>query len=275
MTVTRARVISRSVAPVVEQLELDGDLLVTLDRLAAALCRAGRDATEAEARRVAYELQRAGWLGQLRTRHVWEFLPGARGGAYGSGDRFIEFRAQRAVDPTWRGVLAMESAASVLGLAQRLPEQEVVALPAGQPFPKALAQAWRYIRIELPEAGQTTINGLPSWNLEGLIVGIATRPSGYKDVAGLAQWLPQTAAAVNVETVITLLASMRRATAQRAAYLAGSAGNHDARAAIVAAYPATETVWLGPRVAGAGVFDAETKVNDTLLHPYLSAGTGV
>jgi hypothetical protein len=33
----------------------------------------------------------------------------------------------------------MESAASVLGLAQRIPDREVVALPAAEPFPKALA----------------------------------------------------------------------------------------------------------------------------------------
>jgi len=268
-------VISRSVADVVEQLELDGDLLITLDRLTTAMARAGQEGTETDARRLAYELQRAGWLGQLRTRHAWEFLPGARGGAYGSGDRFIEFRAQRVVEATWPGVLAMESAASVLGFAQRFPEQEVVALPAGQPFPKALAHAWRYVRIELSEAGLTTISELPTWNLDGLIAGIAARPSAYKDVAGLAQWLPQAVTVVNVDTVIGLLGSMPRAAAQRAAYLLGSAGNSDARTAIVATYPATETVWLGPRVAGQGIFDAETKVNDTLLHPYLSAGTGI
>jgi hypothetical protein len=269
-----ARVISRSVADVIEQLELDGDLLVTLDRLAIAMRHSGHKDDEAHARRLAYELQRDGWLGQLRTRHAWEFLPGARGGPYGSGDRFIEFRAQRAVDPKWRGVLAMESAASVLGLAQRLPEREVVALPADESFPKALAGEWRYVRIELPAAGLTTVNGLPSWNLEGLIVGIAARPSAYKDVAGLGQWLPEAVADVNVDTVISLLPEMPRTAAQRAAYLLGAAGNDDARAAIVATYPATKTAWLGPRVAGEGVFDAESQVNDTTLHQYLSVGTG-
>jgi len=271
---TVARVIPRSVADVVEQLELDGDLVVTSGRLAAVMRQVGLDGDEAATQRLAYELQRGGWLGKLRTRHAWEFLPGARGGAYGSGDRFIEFRAQRAVDPDWRGVLAMETAASILGLAQRLPEQEVVALPAEQPFPKALAGDWRYVRIELPEAGLTTVNGLPSWNLEGLIVGIAVRPSAYKDVAGLSQWLPDAVPRVNLDTVIGLLKTRPRAAAQRAAYLLGSAGNNDARAAVVATYPATETVWLGPRVAGAGFFDAETNVNDTLLHRYLTVGTG-
>lgn len=271
---TVARVISRSVADVVEQLELEGDLLVTLDRLAAVMRDAGHKGNDTDARHLAYELQREGWLGQLRTRHAWEFRPGARGGAYSSGDRFIEFRAQRAVNPKWRGVLAMESAASLLGLAQRVPEQEVVALPAEQPFPKALTRSWRYVRIELPEAGLATINGLPSWNLEGLIVGIAARPSAYKDMAGLGQWLPQTVADVNADTVISLLTTMPRTTAQRAAYLLGAAGNDNARTAIVDTYPATATAWLGPRVAGEGVFDTETNVNDTLVHPFLSVGTG-
>jgi hypothetical protein len=157
---TVARVITRSVSDVVEQLELDGDFVVTVDRLAAVLGQLGQ---RGDPRQLAYELQRDGWLGKLRTRHAWEFLPGARGGAYGSGDRFLEFRAQLAVDSTWPGVLAMESAASVLGLAQRIPEQEVVALPDEEPFPKALAGDWRYVHIQIPEEGIAVADGLMTW----------------------------------------------------------------------------------------------------------------
>lgn len=175
---------------------------------------------EAATRRLAYELQRDGWLGQLRTRHAWEFLPAARGGAYSCGDRFIEFRAQQAVNPGWRGVLAMETAA--------IPPR---------------------------------------------VVGIAARPSSYHDVAGLGQWLPDAVTRVNLDTVISMLETKPHATAQRAAYLLGSAGNHDARAALVAAYPAAQTAWFGPRTTG-GVFDPKTKVNDTLLHQYLTVGAG-
>ncbi|MGV9797978.1 type IV toxin-antitoxin system AbiEi family antitoxin [Mycobacterium sp. NPDC003449] len=271
---TVARTIPPSIAGVVEQLELDGGLVVTVDRLAAAMRDADLEVDEPDIPRFAYELQRDGWLGRLRTKYAWEFLPGARAGAYGSGDRFIEFRAQHAVHPTWRGVLAMESAGSVLGVAQRLPDKEVVALPADERFPKALVGEWRYVRVELPERGLTTVDGLPSWNLEGLVVGIAARPAAYKDVAGLGQWLPEASLRVDVGTVIALLVAMNSATSQRAAYLLGAAGNQDARAAILDAYPAAETVWLGPRTAGEGVFDAKTKVNDTLLHTYLSVGTG-
>lgn len=270
---TVARVIPRSVSDVVEQLELDGDLVVTVDRLANLMRQVGPGGDEAATRRLAYELQRDGWLGQLRTRHAWEFLPAARGGAYSCGDRFIEFRAQQAVNPGWRGVLAMETAASLLGLAQRLPHQEVVALPATQAAPKALAGDWRYVHIDLPEVGLAAVNGMPSWNLEGLIVGIAARPSSYHDIAGLGQWLPDAVTRVNLDTVISMLETKPHATAQRAAYLLGSGGNHDAQNALVAAYPAAQTAWFGPRTTG-GVFDPKTKVNDTLLHRYLTVGAG-
>lgn len=267
---TVARVITRSFADVIEQLELDGDTVVTAARLGAVLRQLD---LAGEPRRVAYELQREGWLGRLRTRHAWEFLPGARGGPYGAGDRFIEFRAQREVDPAWGGVLAMESAASVLGFAQRIPEQEVVALPDSLPFPKALVGAWRYVRVDLPVTAITTVNGLPTWGLEGLIVGIAIRPSAYRDLAGLGQWMVTVPGQVDVAKVLALLEPRRAGVRQRTAYLLSASGDRRAAEAIVASYPPTQTAWLGPRQPG-GRFDPTTQVNDTLMGSYFTAGTG-
>lgn len=262
--------ITRSIANVVELLEVDGEVVVTVDRLTAVMRQAGQDG---DPRQLAYELQRAGWLGRLRTRHAWEFLPGARGGKYGSGDRFIEFRAQHAVDPNWSGVLAMESAASVLGFAQRIPEREVLALPGEERFPRALAGNWRHVRIDLPHSAIATVNGLDTWTLEGLLVGIAVRPSAYKDVVGLGQWLEDAAHDVDTAIVVGLLQPMGSATRQRAAYLLAAARAGAAAAAIVETYPPSAVAWLGPREAG-GFFDSNTKVNDSLLHDYLSIGTG-
>ncbi|MDR0592060.1 MAG: hypothetical protein LBG60_02135 [Bifidobacteriaceae bacterium] len=45
----------------------------------------------------------------------------------------------------------MESAATVLGLAQHLPEREVVALPPGDRPPRAMSE-WRTVGIGLPDA---------------------------------------------------------------------------------------------------------------------------
>ena len=267
---TVARVIARSVADVVEQFELDGDVVVTIERLESVMRQIGMGD---DPRRLAYELQRSGWFGQLRTRHAWEFLPGARGGAYGSGDRFIEFRAQRAIRPEWPGVLAMESAASVLGLAQRIPEQEVVALPEDAVFPKALGGEWRHVRVELPEEGLDRIDGLPSWNREGLLVGIGVRPSGYKDVAGLGQWLSTLPREVDAEKIIRLLAPIGAAARQRTAYLLKIAGDSEGALRVVDVYPPRSTAWFGPRQQG-GRYDPLTNVNDTALHRYLSVGSG-
>lgn len=271
MTVTRA--IPTSAARTIQQLELDGDLVVTLARLTEVMADAGLSRQQ-DARALAYDLQRGGWLGHLRTRGAWEFLPGARGGAYGSGDRFIEFRAQEAINPEWGGVLAMESAASLLGHAQRLPRKEVVALPSHARLPRALSHDWRVVHITVPLRGQTVVEGMRSWNLEGLIFGIAARPSSYEDVAGLGQWLPEAVGQVDVEALISILQEAKPATRQRAAYIMGAAGGVDARSAIVTEYPPGEIAWLGPRVAGASVFDSSTNVNDALLHRYLSVGTG-
>lgn len=267
---TVARSIPKTLAPIVEQLELDGDLIVTVDRISGVL----RDlAREDDARRVAYDLQRAGWLGTLRTRGAWEFYPGARGGAYASGDRFVEFRAQKELDRSWPGVLAMESAASLLGYAQRIPEHEVISLPVNVPLPKAFAGEWRAVSFVMPSEGLTIIDDLDTWNLGGLITGIAARPAAYRDVPGLAQWLPDAAFDVDVTTLCTLLQGQPASATQRAAYILGSGGNIEGRDIVLHEFPPQSVAWFGQRRPG-GRFDPATQVNDTALHQYLSVGVG-
>lgn len=265
-----ARVITRPIADVIEQLELDGDTIVTVDRLASVMDEVGATGSP---RTLAYELQRDGWLGTLRSRGAWEFLPGSRAGSYSSGDRFLEFRAQRTLRPEWPGVLAMESSASLLGLAQRIPDREVIALPDDAAFPKAMSRQWRCVRTEIPNEGLTVISDLPTWDREGLLVGIGIRPSGYKDIAGLGQWLSEAPFDVDTDKVLRLLASARAAARQRTAYLLHASGNHEAAQTIVDADPPTETAWIGPRSQG-GRYDPLTRVSDTRLHPYLSVGGG-
>lgn len=161
------RTLPKQLVPVVEALELDQPLVVTLPMIQEIM-----DTSEDAARHVAYRLQDLGWLNRLRTRGAWEFIPGARAGRYPSGDRFIEMRAQLAINPAWPGVLAMESAASVLGLAQRLPSREVVALPPGTPIPKAMSD-WSATTVLIPTVGTSIIAGLPTWNLDGLVAGVS------------------------------------------------------------------------------------------------------
>jgi len=270
---TETRALPRRVAGVVERLEIDQPRVVTMRELARIAVDVGACSDIADAPKLAYWLQTLGWLGSLRTEGVWEFLPGARAGAYGSGDRFIEFRAQRAVYPWWPGVLAMESAASLLGLAQRLPTSEVVALPAGVALPKALS-VWRYVTVALPDSAQVERDGLVYWSMTGLIAGIAFRPSGYRDLAGLAQWLPEAGAQLDQSILMEALEAAASSVRQRAAYLARLAGADAVAMALLAGHLPVRPVWYGPTRAAGARYDPVTGVSDGDLAPYLTGGFG-
>jgi hypothetical protein len=259
-------------AGIVERLELDQPRVVTMPELAQIAVETGACAPGGGPSKLVYRLQELGWLGSLRTKGAWEFIPGARAGRYGSGDRFIEFRAQRAAHSEWLGVLAMESAATLLGLAQRLPEREVVALPPGTPRPKALSD-WRAVAIDLPAEGRGVHDGLPCWTVNGLLAGVAIRPSGYRDLAGLAQWLPDAGGQLDTDTLSACLTDAPRSAWQRAAYLARVAGAGEVAADLLAARPPETMVWFGATRVG-GTYDPVAKVSDADLAPYLEEGVG-
>jgi hypothetical protein len=265
---TIARHLPRSMSSILEELELDQPDVVTIPMLAEMAGRDGLPArSEAEVKKLGYRLQELGWLGRLRTRGTWEFVPGARAGGDGSGDRHIEMRAQLALDPEWPGVLAMESAASVLGLAQRLPDREVVALPQGLARPKALSQ-WRVLRVPIPAVGVDLRQGLSSWSTEGLIAGIATRPSGYRDLVGLGQWLPEVGERLRGDLLLDCLAPAPPTVWQRAAYLTRLAGARHLSDDLLGIRPPRSPLWFSGSRTG-GIFDPDTRVVDADLLPYL------
>jgi hypothetical protein len=257
----------------VEQMELDQPRVVTMPELAQIAVETGACERAADAPKLAYWLQELGWLGSVRTMGAWEFNPGARAGAYGSGDRFIELRAQLAVHSSWPGVLAMESAATLLGLAQRFPEREVMALPPGVALPKAMSQ-WRLVSVDLPAAGRDQHDGLPHWNLNGLIAGIAIRPSGYRDLAGLAQWLPEASQHLDTTALTACLADAPRSAWQRAAYLARIAGTTTIADKLLLDHPPQTPIWFGATRTTGASYDPAAKVTDADLAPHLAGGIG-
>ena len=270
---TRVRSLPQRLVGMVEQLELDQPRVVTMTELARIAVATGACDSAAGAAKLAYWLQDLGWLGSLRTKGVWEFNPGSRAGAFGSGDRFIEFRAQQAAHPDWPGVLAMESAASLLGLAQHIPGYEVVAIPRGFPVPKALSD-WRSVTINLPPVGLTISDDLPNWNLDGLLAGIAIRPSGYQDLAGLAQWLPDVGPQLHAEIMRACLQDAPVSAWQRAAYLARIAGATSVANHLLTAHPPVAAAWFGGTHTAGARYDPVTQVSDSSLAPYLEGGIG-
>ena len=265
------RTIRKSLASIVEQLELEQPKIVTLDMLGSLAQAAGKNTQNiGDVRKLAYRLESVGWLGKLRTRGAWEFLPGARAGAYGSQDHLIEFRAQLLVNPSWKGALAMESAAVLLGFAQRLPQKDTVAIPPGESLPKALS-TWRRVSISWQDFWITQIEGLPTWHLEALITGIAIRPSAYHDLPGLAQWLPDAGRKIDAEKLMVCLIDSPVSVWQRAAYLSLLAGANSTADTLLSKCPPKTSIWFGATRSG-GEYQSTTMINDADLAPLIRAG---
>jgi len=211
-----------------------------------------------------YQLRRLGWLLPLRTRGVWEFAPAARAGRLSAGDRHIELRAALAIDPEFPGVLAMESAAVLLGLARHVPEREVLAVPQGFRVSPALRD-WRVIQLDLPEYASTQVEGLPVWRVEALLVGMAIRPAGYRDWANAAAWLPHAVEHADPVVVRSLLDGAPTTAHRRAGYLLAVGGRGDEGLVLVDGLAADRgPVYLGPR-SRPGRFDARFGVLDSVL----------
>jgi len=269
---TKTKSLPRRLVGLVEAMEFEQPRVVSLPMLTQMAIRTGAATNETGAAKMAYRLQDLGWLGSVRTQNTWEFIPGSRAGVIGSGDRFIEFRAHLLVHPDWPGALAMESAASILGLAQHLPDREVVTLPKDVALPKALSD-WRRVTAPIWAEGRTLRDGMPCWNLEGLIAGIALRPSGYQDLSGLAQWLPDTGSQLNETKLMACLTCAPESAWQRTAYLVRVAGAPKIAASMIAQRPPRHMVWFGA-TRDRGTYDPVTKVSDADLAPYLEGGTG-
>lgn len=267
-----ARSLSRSLAPVVEELELEQPRVVTLGQIAGIAARTAAGEVVGESRRIAYELQRRGWLGRLRTTNAWEFLPGARAGPFGSGDRFIDLRAQLSLKPEMTIALAMESAAGLNRLAQRAPDQEVVWLPARRELPKAL-RGFRLVHVDLPGEAINRVDGLPVWRVEALLVGVATKPPSYRDLAGLAQWLPDSGPRVDEDLLLACLAHANASTKQRTIYLLQLAERPDLAEDLAGRFRPSVPVWFGTARSG-GRQDRLSRVLDAELAPLMAGGTG-
>lgn len=250
-----------------EALELDQPRVVTADGLTRLAKNQGIDIDGVQ---LAYELRRLGWLIGLRTKGAWEFVPGARAGRFGAGDRYIELRAALALDPTFRGALAMESAAVALGLAGRVPDREVLWVPPGHRVAKAFGE-WRVVRLEVGDDGIASVDGLPTWRVETLLIGMALRPDGFHDWPNVGEWLARAVSQVDADSIVRSLAGAPRAAWQRMSYLLAMGGDEAAGVEVIGHAPRGRgPAYLGPRQRR-GQFDRRFEIVDSVLAPSLSS----
>lgn len=241
MTSTQ-RSVPRSVAPVLEALEMDQPTLVTLSLLDELIGETSSSTSAAYAARI---LRERGWLLPLRSPGVWEFAPGARAGAFGSGDPFIEIRARFATRPI-DVAIAAESAAWLHGLSTRAPEPHVVGASTEVNVPKSLDH-FRIVRW-LAEEPLDDHEGLPVWSVSTLIAFMGARPERYRDWPNVSEWIAVAAKRISVEALRNELADQPRSGWARTSYLLSVGEQHEMGEELLSgAPPGGGPFHLGPR----------------------------
>ncbi|MBW3537195.1 MAG: hypothetical protein KY395_05400 [Actinobacteria bacterium] len=255
-----ARRLAKSVADVVEGLELRRPAVVTRALLAGLLAETGSLlGPDAAAER----LVREGWLLSLRTRDAWEFVPAARAGRYSSGDPWIELRAVLAHRPDAPVAVAFESAVWELGHGLHQPEVPVLAHRRGWRPPVALdlmrsaTYDWR-----LPTWQK---DGLPVWRAATVAVAAAHRPDVQGDWANADHWLSEVLRATTPDDVLAEAEGRGTATLARLGHLAEWSGRHDIADRVEELLPGPLPVsYLGPRRRG-GRWVNRWRLYDALL----------
>lgn len=254
------RVISPRLASIVAELELDQPKVVSLEEIAAAAQAHGIPVT---ARSLAFRLARRGWLIPLRTKSMYEFVPGARAGLISSGDPFIEVRATLKRRPSLSLAIAEESAAWLHGLSSRAPQTHTVSTPPGIAVPRSLG-AFRSVHFS-PRLDPVRIDGLPVWRRETLLVMMAVRPASFGDWNNALDWLGEAIDASDPEMIDRELTDQSTAVGVRLAYLFARADRSDHLTPYLrnVARP-SGPVYLGPEREH-GRYDSRFNVVDSLL----------
>lgn len=262
---TEVRTLGPALAQVVEDLELEQPVVVTLGGLAEILRRRHVRTGAVE---VARRLRERGWLLETSQRGVFEFAPGAHAGPYGHGDPFVDLRAYLAAtearDLDDRGVAAcLHSAVWLRGYSDRAPNMHEVAVRPGIRPPKALTSVFRVVRLDtelLPEF----VNDIPIHRPATVLAHLVSRPSDVRSWQVFVEALPELVAATPFDDLAAEMQPRSASARARLGYLLeGQKVDHLPLADLGVVRP-TGTIWFGPR-DGHVHYDAQWNIADTVL----------
>lgn len=252
------RSIPRSLAGVLEDLELEQPTLVTMAQLTLLV---ERHELRTPARVVAARLRDRGWLLATDRQGVWEFAPAAVAGPHSRSDPLTPIRALLADNPSARCALTFQSAAWVHGMADRAPSRIEIAA-ATPAVARQLPRTARVSNFEprLDYDRRRDVNVLAP---ESVLVHMAVKPTAVRSWDSAREWLPDLVAEVSWEQ-LTIELSGRAATSRaRLGYLV-QAMRPDIAAELRGLSPIRSKTWFGPR-APLRRHDNTWQVADTLL----------
>lgn len=177
-----------------------------------------------------------------------------------------------AYDPEAPFVLAIESAAVLLGLAQHLPASEVVACPPGVRLPKGLGGSGS-CTSPLPRPQSSTVMVCRSGGWRRCWWGSQLARPGIRTSLVWRSWLPDAGDRIDADLLTSCIEGAKPATTQRCIYLLGLAQRPNLAERLAKLYPPRTPVWFGTRKPGSR-HDLVSKVIDADLAPLMSGGTG-
>lgn len=249
------RSIPPSLAPVVEQLELEDAHLVTAEDLEAILRETGvRTAT----RTVASRLAERGWLLKSGTRGVWEFAPGAVAGPHSRSGPTRPLQAALAKWSNLQCALTFQAAAWAMNAADRVPARLEVAAATNadaRRLPDILDAS-----VFAANVPPLILKGVPVLRAASVLVHMAASPTHVRSWTSAVEWLPDLAFDADPRDVRTELAGRPLTVAARFGYLVQGL-RPDLAASIPS--PASKT-WFGPR-GPLRRHDSRWQIADTLL----------
>ncbi len=261
---TDARTLGPALAKVVEELELEQPVVVTLNDLADILERRGIRTGPVE---VARRLRDRGWLLETAQRGVYEFAPGAHAGPYGHGDPFVDLRAHLANEQqsaaTTRAAVCLHSAVWLRGFSDRAPNKHELAVPPAVRVPKALSNAYRVVRFEA-ELEPEVVEGLPVQRPASLLVHLASRPTDVRSWTVFVEALPDLVTGTSAEEMAKEVRSRSGSTRARLGYLLEGQDTDHLHLTDLGVVRPAGTIWFGPR-DGKVHYDARWNIADTVL----------
>lgn len=267
---TDSRTLGPALAKVVEELELDQPVVVTLNDLADILQRRAIRTGPVE---VARRLRDRGWLLETAQRGVYEFAPGAHAGPYGHGDPFVDLRAFLANEPqgaiTARAAACLHSAVWLRGFSDRAPNKHELAVPRGVRVPKALSSAYRVVRFDA-ELEPEMLEGVPVQRPASLLVHLASRPSDVRSWTVFVDALPDLVTGTSAEELGREIRSRSGATRARLGYLLEGQNTDHLHLTDLGVVRPAGTIWFGPR-DGKVHYDARWNIADTTLRSSVAA----
>ncbi|MCL2654340.1 MAG: type IV toxin-antitoxin system AbiEi family antitoxin [Coriobacteriia bacterium] len=235
------RTISRSLAGVLERLELEQPTLVATADLGHVLSELG---IKTPVRVVAARLRDRGWLLSTDRAGVWEFAPAALAGAYPSHDPLMPLRVVLVRHPQTCCALTLQTAAWALGIADRLPNRPEVAIDSlshSNRFPESLS-----VLVYKPTLSPIEAKGVPALTPESIIVHMASKPTDVRSWQSALEWLPDLAAELDIEKLLAELQGRSKTAVARTGYLLQGL-RPDLSRRIYQGIGALTKTWFGPR----------------------------